>query len=168
MSTTNDEQGKKILHEIIPTGPITKDHARGVKVDERGNIDQGVVVRSVEQPKREPVLSDVDLAEMFGAVAISSDGVKTLLGDDNYWHQAKSVRDRYENEITEGRLMVVKECRMTYSGCINEPGQSHPVYHHEGCPDDSGSEVLEARVGDDVHTSRANFCPGCGAKIVKA
>lgn len=110
-----------------------------------------------EQPKREPLMKDDEISRPLRNHPDTIAEIRT----------AKEVRDWYENEITEGRLMVVKECRMTYSGSINEPGQAHPVYHHEGCPDDSGSEVLEARVGDDVHTSRANFCPGCGAKIIK-
>ena len=77
----------------------------------------------------------------------------------------EEMRDFYERCIENGTLRVVETCEMTYSGSINEGDTSHPIFHHKGCPDDSGAEVLEARVGDDITTARANFCPGCGAKI---
>jgi len=120
-----------------------------------------ITARTDEGPERTPLLSDDAIR---GASVLHEPDLSVSA---SFMRGGIEVRDFYEGKITSGELMVVKTCRMTYSGSIIEGDTSHPIFHHEGCPDDGGSEVIEARIGDDVTTGRANYCPGCGAVIEK-
>ena len=63
-----------------------------------------------------------------------------------------------EAKITSGELRAVKSYTMTYHHDeVSETGYETPVSYHEGCP---GGALSELHGG-------ANFCPDCGAQIMK-
>lgn len=155
MSTTNDKP-KHIVDAFIPSGPITKEHALGINVDEHGNMDPGVKVVSSttndeqgkygEQPKREPLLSDDVIRETFRVRHdVEPDGYAHGIGAINV---ANRVRGFYEAKIASGELMVVKTAKgAKLPPCGIMWGCEHCGYKWTGMD---------------------NYCPGCGAKIVEA
>ena len=94
---------------------------------------------TVTVAERAPMLSDEGLGEMF-----SADGDSDYQ-EDQQWFGGKCVRDFYEAKINSGELRVVKKVRFANGQC-EEFG------------------IMEQVMVDCV---LSNFCPGCGAQIVK-
>lgn len=111
------------------------------------------IVKSVSaEEKREPLMSDEELttlsrnamaALLISGVDIASDECDELVGE-------KAVRDWYEAKIASGELRVVKKVKDVRGG---------DQFECSGC---------DTLVEDPAHgVAIFNFCPGCGAQIVK-
>lgn len=73
-----------------------------------------------------------------------------------YWHGLLDMRRRYENEIAEGRLMVVKtvewdECKW-----------------HRGPERGNSYRIMACCKYKNTFDEITPRCPGCGNKIVEA
>lgn len=96
-----------------------------------------------EQPKREPLMKDDEISRPLRNHPDTIAEIRT----------AKDVRDFYENEITEGRLMVVgySRTKMVRVGmfeipCCDQcdrPRTRQPMYPEKNCPG-CGSKIVEA------------------------
>ena len=174
--TTNDEQAG---YAAEPKGLIPSPNLPGVSYNAEGipvNKD-GKPINIMDEPKRGPMLSDVEIEEYVATHAIlmhatDVDGIETshgnvlrkrysggpvpkdgdpegMDGDTAFYHGGIHVRDFYEAKITSGELRVVKKAKVDAS----IPG------------------FIQCSCGVDVRTDewqKWNFCPGCGAKIVEA
>lgn len=194
--TTNDEQAG---YAAEPKGLIPSPNLPGVSYNAEGipvNKD-GKPINIMDEPKRGPMLSDVEIEEYVATHAIlmhatDVDGIETshgnvlrkrysggpvpkdgdpegMDGDTAFYHGGIHVRDFYEAKITSGELMVVK--LLDGTGLVNmipvREWKTSPLY----C-DDCGTAWMQKK--GDCYTdeweddSTPCFCPGCGAKIVEA
>ena len=96
------------------------------------------MMNTPKEEQRAPLLSDDEFKELLGDDWIAAKG-------DRAESAGKKIRDFYESKITSGELRVVKTTRNSHE---NGWGCDH-------CDRCLGSEV------------DYNFCPGCGAQIVK-
>lgn len=124
-----------------------------------------------QQPDRKPLLSDQELYEMW---SLDPDNYKNFHFNPGEWYGlkdgevpndviwewgAKDVRDWYEAKITSGELRVV--VKVQHSAVID-------VVPENGVAAMPCCQFLIEQ-GDWVKRPWRgfNFCPGCGAKIIK-
>lgn len=106
-----------------------------------------------EQPKREPLLTGIILQAM---------GISRARPDTNYeeattWREgARDAILWYENEITEGRLLVVKAVRWDDCTWYRGPERGNSYRIMACCKYKNTFDEITPR------------CPGCGNKIVEA
>lgn len=92
--------------------------------------------------ERAPMMSDETLMD----IVIDKYGGTDSYTQDRCFAVAEAVRDFYESNITSGELRVVKKTRMV---------------------DNAGPKCLTCGYAQDYTYVGMNFCPGCGAQIVK-
>lgn len=97
---------------------------------------------------REPLLSDEDVESFIDEWA---NGGKR----SDY-----AIRDFYEDKLANGKLMVVKTVKRTEYIVITH--QIIDLYGHEHVVD----VVRTSCCNEPVTNQFANFCPGCGSKIL--
>ena len=145
MSTTNDEQGY-YSKGIDPDGIIPAAIKRKEAEDPR--LRKGEEYFPIDTPaERAPMLSD----EKIGPSGLTARRIAELiketgLKEEPLFTDREIVRRVVESLITKGVLRVVKK--------VNEVWAGNGCY--KGCSD-CGHH----------HPMKANFCPGCGAAIVK-
>jgi rubrerythrin len=107
-----------------------------------------------EQTTREPLLSDAAIEQ-----EVNPEDPNNLANHEYYETiGAKWVRDFYEAKITSGELRVVENVKVVRYGHKTEFTNGEPFDSCSGC---------EYPIAADSFKYPNNYCPGCGAKIVK-
>jgi len=144
MREADDKQRRKMDADL---SAAIKRHLSGELVEYKGilaamttNDEQG---KYGEQPKREPLMKDDEISRPLRNHPDTIAEIRT----------AREVRDWYETEITEGRLMVVgySRTKMVRVGmfdipCCDQcdrPRTRQPMYPEKNCPG-CGSKIVEA------------------------
>ena len=158
MSDTNDPQAP-YGHCTGCTDPRSEGtHQMGTIEHPLGSEEPGLMA-TFQPTGRAPLLSDDEFKELLGDDWIAAKG-------DRAESAGKKIRDFYEAKITSGELMVMKRVNLGTAVVFDDPVTNNhgAIVAYDAHMPCCGHTIVQSEMQS---MDRWDFCPGCGAQIVK-